>query len=638
MVPPSGLLNQAGLGLTPVDTEVFLSDEALSTAEDDPADVPPVVESDGRRIAVTDHRVAEGGPGPDDPTGMVALRQRLLAEAAVRSLAGDNDDLVVDLPFDFDPGTDSGVFFDGLEQPFLEIVPAAVDHSGTVPTVDRVTYPTRQVVRELNEGNFVSSQRFLEAGDRLDGILVRNDQIGDDVLREALCTVSYMFRDDPVSAQASADAGTAWLVERLRKVRIEAPSFVLLSSDEGPFAVTVTNDLDQPVRIRILAQTRDDLVIRAPEEIDLEAGTRQTVQLTAEAGSIGVHPVRLVATDVDGQPTGSFDEIDIRSNTVGKIIWVIMGVGRRHPGDLDPGPLGAQAPPRRRSRSMSTPKDTPKTEGADSSLLSNSAVMAAGTIVSRMSGYVRSILLAAALGNLLHADIFTIANTIPNMLYILLAGGIFNAVLVPQLMRAMRNDEDRGEAYTNRVVTLAGLFLGVVTVLLIVAAPYVMSIFLSAQWDDPGAGRGAGLAGRLRPAVPAAGLLLRDVRARRADPQLPRPVRPDDVGTDRQQRGQHGRPGDLHRCLRHPLHRRVLHRRGAAARPRLDGRHRAAVPDPDPLRPVRRLPLPRPLRLPRHRARAHPQAGHLDGAVRGGQPDRLHRRGAAGLERHRRRE
>ena len=37
------------------------------------------------------------------------------------------------------------------------------------------------------------------------------------------------------------------------------------------------------------------------------------------------------------------------------------------------------------------------------------------------------------------------------MLYILLAGGIFNAVLVPQLVRAMRNDPDRGDAYTNRV-------------------------------------------------------------------------------------------------------------------------------------------------------------------------------------------
>ena len=50
------------------------------------------------------------------------------------------------------------------------------------------------------------------------------------------------------------------------------------------------------------------------------------------------------------------------------------------------------------------------------------------------------------------------------MLYILLAGGVFNAVLVPQLVRAMRHDADGGEAYTNRIITLAALFLGVVTV------------------------------------------------------------------------------------------------------------------------------------------------------------------------------
>ena len=327
VVPPSGLINPAGLGLTPFNTEIFLSDEALPDTYDDPADVPPVVESGGHRIGVTDHRVAVGGPGPDPRMGMVALRQRVLAEAAVRSLAGDVSELVVDLPFDFDPGTGSGVFFDGLEQSFLEMVPARVDRDGEVPSVERVSYPTRQVIRELNEANLASAKRFQNAGARLDNILVRNDEIGDDVLREALCTASYMQRDDPVVAQVSADASSSWLDARLHKVGIEAPGFVLLSSDKGPFAVTVTNDLDQPVRIRIKAQTRDDLVIEAPEQIDLEADTRQTVDLTAEAGSIGVHPVRLVVTDEDGQPTGAFDEIDIRSNTVGNIIWVIMGIG-----------------------------------------------------------------------------------------------------------------------------------------------------------------------------------------------------------------------------------------------------------------------------------------------------------------------
>jgi putative peptidoglycan lipid II flippase len=115
---------------------------------------------------------------------------------------------------------------------------------------------------------------------------------------------------------------------------------------------------------------------------------------------------------------------------------------------------------------------------AQPSVLGSSAVMAAGTVVSRLSGFVRSTLLAAALGTALHADVFNIANTIPNMLYILLAGGVFNAVLVPQLVRAMKNDADGGSAYTNRVITAAGLFLLAVTVVLVVAAPLVMRVLL----------------------------------------------------------------------------------------------------------------------------------------------------------------
>lgn len=120
-----------------------------------------------------------------------------------------------------------------------------------------------------------------------------------------------------------------------------------------------------------------------------------------------------------------------------------------------------------------------------SSLVSSSAVMAAGTVVSRVSGFARTTLLAAALGTQLHADVFNIANTIPNMLYILLAGGVFNAVLVPQLVRAMKNDADGGDAYTNRIITVAGLFLAGVTAVLVIAAPLVMRLVLDGSFYGP---------------------------------------------------------------------------------------------------------------------------------------------------------
>jgi putative peptidoglycan lipid II flippase len=120
------------------------------------------------------------------------------------------------------------------------------------------------------------------------------------------------------------------------------------------------------------------------------------------------------------------------------------------------------------------------------SVLSSSAVMAVGTVFSRASGLLRGLLLAAALGTQLHADGFNIANTIPNMLYILLAGGVFNAVLVPQLVRSMKFDEDGGEAYTNRIITLAGVFLAGVTAVLVIAAPLIMRLYLDPSYFHGG--------------------------------------------------------------------------------------------------------------------------------------------------------
>lgn len=122
---------------------------------------------------------------------------------------------------------------------------------------------------------------------------------------------------------------------------------------------------------------------------------------------------------------------------------------------------------------------------SDQKVLASSAVMAAGTVLSRASGYVRAALLVVALGSGLRGDLFAIANTLPNMVYILLAGGIFNAVLVPQLVRRMKEDDDGGDAYASRVITLSAIFLGIVTIVLVVAAPLLLRLYLDGRYLDP---------------------------------------------------------------------------------------------------------------------------------------------------------
>jgi putative peptidoglycan lipid II flippase len=112
--------------------------------------------------------------------------------------------------------------------------------------------------------------------------------------------------------------------------------------------------------------------------------------------------------------------------------------------------------------------------------------MALGTIVSRLSGFVRLFLLAFVLGSALDADIFNNANTVPNAVYILVAGGIFNVVLVPQLVRAMKNDADGGDAYAQRIMTLGLGVLLVATVALVLLAPLVVRLVFAERFFDAG--------------------------------------------------------------------------------------------------------------------------------------------------------
>jgi len=107
--------------------------------------------------------------------------------------------------------------------------------------------------------------------------------------------------------------------------------------------------------------------------------------------------------------------------------------------------------------------------------------MALGTIVSRVTGLLRSLVLLAVVGSALNGSIFNVANSIPNSLYILVAGGIFNVVLVPQLVRAMKNDPDGGDAYANRIITLGLLVLGVATILLMLAVPLLLRLLFGAD-------------------------------------------------------------------------------------------------------------------------------------------------------------
>lgn len=136
-----------------------------------------------------------------------------------------------------------------------------------------------------------------------------------------------------------------------------------------------------------------------------------------------------------------------------------------------------------RGQGTGTPPPSTSTAVQDSTARS-SAIMAAGTLVSRILGFVRTALLAIAIGSTaMAADIFESANTIPNIIYMLLAGGVFNVVLVPQLIKAARAP-DRGSDYTSRLITLAVLVMAGATLVITAAAAPIM-VALTSNWSEP---------------------------------------------------------------------------------------------------------------------------------------------------------
>lgn len=300
---------------------VVLNDAALSREE-------PVTSAvvEGQEVLFASSAVARGGPGPGARRSEIALRQRLLAEAAVRLLFHDRTPLLVVLPGDWQPENPSS-FWSGLDPDWLELTDT--DDLGTGPEVasEEIVTPVAQDLTALDPENFEASRALIEAGRRLDNVLPRNDRIASQTFDEALTSVSYTQRDRAPAARSDTLGSVAWIERRLSRVRVRTPRGVTLSSATGSFPTLVTNQLDHPVRVMLEAMSLGDVQVETSAPLELAAGSRQTVILNAEASSPGVHYVRVRVTDENGNPLGASRRVAIRSAEVSQVIWVILGLG-----------------------------------------------------------------------------------------------------------------------------------------------------------------------------------------------------------------------------------------------------------------------------------------------------------------------
>ncbi len=116
-----------------------------------------------------------------------------------------------------------------------------------------------------------------------------------------------------------------------------------------------------------------------------------------------------------------------------------------------------------------------------------SVLLASGTIVSRVLGFIKVAVLAAAIGQTAStsADAFAIATQLPNNIYALIAGGVLSAVLVPQIVKAGRG-ADGGAAYVNKIVTLGVVLFAIVTLAAVLAAPLLVDLYSQSSTNGAG--------------------------------------------------------------------------------------------------------------------------------------------------------
>ena len=112
-----------------------------------------------------------------------------------------------------------------------------------------------------------------------------------------------------------------------------------------------------------------------------------------------------------------------------------------------------------------------------------SALLASGTVVSRVLGFASAAILAQAIGTKgAGADTFALANQLPNNIYAIIAGGLLSAVLVPQIVRAGLHD-DGGQRFISRLVTLGLTVFVVAAVVATVAAPWLVTLYSQQSAD-----------------------------------------------------------------------------------------------------------------------------------------------------------
>lgn len=320
---PAGYLDPTDIAELPEDTLTVADRRVLAGR---PAAVNASVHD--RRVLFSLGAGLREGPGPDDPLAGVAVRQRILSEAALQLESGEAQPLAVTFPSGWAP-TDPTGFFTGLDQPWLRLVgiPELLAAPPTPIAPEAIQYPRWQREAELTAGELAAPAQLVELGRSLRALFAEEDPLGREVIGDGLSAASYISRFRHGQAQREAAAQVSWLTDQLELVTISGPPSLTLSSDQGALQVLVENGLNRPVQVQITATSDAGMRVESGVPVMLAPGAHRSMLLDVSATRLGPHTVRLALTDPSGAGIGEPAVVPIRASPVSQVIWWVVGIG-----------------------------------------------------------------------------------------------------------------------------------------------------------------------------------------------------------------------------------------------------------------------------------------------------------------------
>ncbi|NED98685.1 DUF6049 family protein [Phytoactinopolyspora halotolerans] len=277
--------------------------------------------------------LADAYTAPNAQAGALELQQRWAAETAMVALEAQALDqspqpLIVAPPARWtpEPAVASAVIDTWTSLPW--VTPTTVDDLDR-PAAPATVAPVPDDSTNALPGENASATGELEtaAEDYVELLADPAPGLSESLGRATVRSASEGWRDDPAAGADYAGEIIEELTDPFDEVHVTVPESVTLSSRTGVFPLTVSNDLDQPVTVKldIHAANPDRLRVGEVEEQRVEAGSRQTIQVQAEAVTNGRVPITVQLVTKDGSPLGIASRTVVNATDYGTVGWFIIG-------------------------------------------------------------------------------------------------------------------------------------------------------------------------------------------------------------------------------------------------------------------------------------------------------------------------